>query len=128
MKKLFNFLLMLLVYFSLISCTNARSSKAVDLTLKIRNILVIGKTSLFEVEEFLGKPSVKTERRNMVGIAYLDGNFYLKNSEKNKKLLKKYIPPYYLENEKNFDKTLLMLKFYYDQTKNDNILNDLFFY
>ncbi|HEY4534144.1 MAG TPA: hypothetical protein VIG61_08325 [Fusobacterium sp.] len=130
MKRIFHYLLILCVAFSITGCfsLDPRESAAFDLSLNFRHFLLEKDITLFEIEELFGEPDAKSDGHPKVAISYIGGNFYWKNSEKNRKILESHIPRYFLENKDNFNKCLLIFGFSYDEVRNEYILNDVFCY
>ncbi|AYV92275.1 hypothetical protein HMPREF1049_0034 [Fusobacterium necrophorum subsp. funduliforme ATCC 51357] len=130
MKKIFRYSLILCFALSVTGCfsLDARQSAAVDLSLNFQHFLLKKDVTLFEIEELFGEPQAKSDGHPKVVISYVGGDFYWKNSEKNRKILETHIPKYFLENKDNFNKCFLLFSFLYDEARNEYILNDVFCY
>lgn len=117
--------MILTIFFSACSSAVTRESKknALELRNSIEQIIIIGKTTEFEVSDLLGNPTVQVLRGDgIVRMAYYSGNFYHKNIESNKKILEKYIPSKLLNDEKSLEKVVLGIYLKRDDSKNERIV------
>lgn len=118
MKKKFLIFIGIISIFLLSGCSATKTTEkseikerrrvAMILEESISQVLIVGESTQSDVTKLLGKSvSGSLKSNGDLRMAYYSGVFYHNNTEKNKKILEKYIPRELLDDKKTLEKIVL---------------------